>query len=307
MDPLEAVFIVSAEQAGERLDKILASHFPEQSRTYFQELISDGNVLVNGAVAKKRHAVQEGDEISVEFALAPAMKLEPEAMNLDILYEDEHLLVVNKPAGLVVHPAPGSWSHTLVNGLLHHYPAFCELSSDERPGIVHRLDKDTSGLLVVAKTRAAHSKLAALFAGRSLTKTYLAICLGRVAEGLIDAPIGRHPVYRTQMAVVETGGKEARTEVKCLAYDAHFSVAEVNLLTGRTHQIRVHLKHKGTPILGDGVYGNASINTKYKATRQLLHAYKLAFTHPFTHKPVSFTAPVPADMAVWLKRFNLSE
>jgi 23S rRNA pseudouridine1911/1915/1917 synthase len=288
-------FTVSPEEAKTRLDKLLSVHFPEHSRSYFQYLIEQGAVLVNGSPVKKKESPKEGDEIEVCFLLTPEISLEPQDIPLDILYEDEHLIAVNKPANLVVHPAPGHPKNTFVNALLFH----CRnLGSTDpiRPGIVHRLDKDTSGVLLAAKTNQAHAKLVELFSERRIQKHYLAICVGVPKEGLIDAPIRRHRVHRKEMAVCFDKGKEAKSICKILGKTQQLSLVEIQLLTGRTHQIRVHLKHIGTPILGDSVYGSASANKKFQASRQLLHSHRLNFIHPMTQAPIHLKAPIPKDI-----------
>ena len=288
-------FTVSPEDAGTRLDKLLSLHFPQHSRSYFQYLIEQGAVLVNGSPVKKKETLKEGDEIEVCFLLTPEISLEPQDIPLDILYEDEHLIAVNKPADLVVHPAPGHPKNTFVNALLFH----CRnLPSTDpvRPGIVHRLDKDTSGVLLAAKTSQAHAKLVELFSERRIQKHYLAICVGTPKEGLIDAPIGRHRVHRKEMAVCFEKGKEAKSICKILGKAQQLSLVEIQLLTGRTHQIRVHLKHLGAPVLGDSVYGNGSTNKRFNTTRQLLHSHRLNFIHPMTHVPLHLKAPIPKDI-----------
>lgn len=291
-----------------RLDQLLAHHFQEQSRTYFQYLIEEGFVLLNGGSVKKRVKPQLGDEIEVHFALTPEISLAPEPIPLDVLYEDEWLIAVNKPAGMVVHPAPGHWSGTFVNALLHHCQNKSLGGAPLRPGIVHRLDKETSGILIAAKDESTHQKLVALFAGRSIHKEYLAICIGNPGKKLIQAPIGRHPVLRKCMAVVSEGGKEAMTSCHPLAFDGKLSLVRIHLLTGRTHQIRVHLKHNGTPILGDPLYGNAQWNQKWDLERQMLHAALISFVHPITNKKLEISAPIPEDMRrVIDKHFPRSE
>lgn len=296
------LLIVAEEEAGERLDKILARRFKEvYSRTYFQYLIDQQLVLLNGVPVKKRAKPQEGDEIEVEFASAPEIELTPEPIPLSILYEDESLLAINKPAGMVVHPAPGNWSGTFVNGLLYHCGQLAGQDNSLRPGIVHRLDKETSGILVAAKTLEMQQKLILLFASRQVYKEYWAICLGRPSDGEISAPIGRHPIYRKQMAVVPTG-KQAISYVKTIGWNDKLSFAQVVIATGRTHQIRVHLKYKGTPILGDALYGNPSLNHYYGAQRQLLHAAKIKFQHPLTEQQLELVAPPPPDMLRYMRK-----
>lgn len=287
------LLIVSNDQLDVRLDKLLSSHYSNYSRTYFQYLIEKGLVLVSGKPVKKKDKLKAGDEIEVCFELTPEMSLEPENIPLEILYEDEHLMAINKPVGMVVHPAPGHYCHTFVNALLYHCKALPS-SDNLRPGIVHRLDKDTSGLLLAAKTTEAHQKLITLFCERRIEKRYLAICLGNPGNITIDAPIHRHKLRRKEMAISEEG-KSAISRIRTLATDGDLSLVEVELVTGRTHQIRVHLKHKGTPVLGDPVYGSTSANQKFEAPRQLLHAYQIKFLHPITGIPINLSAPIPSD------------
>lgn len=293
------LFVVSPSEAGERIDKLLATHFPSYSRTYFQKILNDGFVLINGKTLPKRTAANEGDEIEVFFQLTPESTLEPEEIPLEILYEDEHLIAVNKPAGMVVHPAPGHTNGTFVNALLGHCKELAPNGDPLRPGIVHRLDKDTSGVLIAAKTSSAHQKLVQLFTSRRMKKIYLAICLGRPENGMINLPIGRHPSARKEMAVVESG-KEAISQVRVVAFNNKISLVQINPQTGRTHQIRVHFKHLNCPILGDAVYGSERANNEYQVKRQLLHAYRIEFQHPITDAPLSFTAPLPEDLRDWI-------
>ncbi len=287
--------IATEDQSLLRLDKLLALHFPEHSRTYFQYLIDQGCILVNGLPLKKRDKPKPGDEIEVCFLLTPELKVEPEAIPLEILYEDEFLLAVNKPAGMVVHPAPGISSGTFANALLYHCKTLQPEKDDLRPGIVHRLDKDTTGLLLAAKTAEAHHKLVSLFAERSVEKHYLAITVGNPGEGWIDAPIGRHPVNRTQMTIRPDGGKEAKSHCTILAKTEQLSLVKVRIITGRTHQIRVHLKHRNAPVLGDQTYGSDKANKSYHVNRQMLHAYQISFSHPMTGKIIHLQAEPPAD------------
>lgn len=287
---------ISAEEEGIRIDRLLAARFPNHSRTYFQHLIEIGCVLLNGEPIKKRTIPEEGDEIEICFQATPEASLEPEAIPLEILYEDEHLLAINKPAGMVVHPAPGHWSGTFVNALLAHCQNIAPGLDPLRPGIVHRLDKDTTGVLLAAKTLPAHQKLIELFSTRQMDKLYLAICHGRPANTLINAPIGRHPVHRKEMAALPDG-REAITEIQIAAFNDKTSLILAKPRTGRTHQIRVHLKHIGCPILGDPVYGKQD-----SCDRQLLHAYRLSFEHPITRSPIRLIAPIPQDMKLWMQK-----
>lgn len=287
---------VTSEMLHTRLDKLLKEMYPTRSRAYFQGLIEAGLVLVNGAPVKKREQVEEGDEIEVCFELTPEMCLEAEDIPLDILYEDTHLIVVNKPAGMVVHPAPGHPRGTFVNALLYHTKGL-PAGDTLRPGIVHRLDKDTSGVLVAAKTSEAHQKLVEMFAGRQVEKHYVAICVGNPGDRTIEAPIRRHATKRQEMCV-DPSGKAATSICKVMKWDGALTWVDVQLVTGRTHQIRVHMKHVGTPILGDAVYGRAEVNKKYGAVRQLLHARSIEFTHPATGVRVKVEAPVPGDFRI---------
>ena len=296
----ELLFATASEE-GTRIDKLLAERFPEHSRTYFQNLIDQGCVLLNGEPVKKRVPPEEGDEIEVCFQAIPGPSLEPEAIPLEILYEDDHLLAINKPAGMVVHPAPGHWSGTFVNALLAHCNGKAPGNDPLRPGIVHRLDKETSGVLIAAKTLIAHQKLIELFASRSMEKLYLAICCGKPANGIINAPIGRHPVHRKEMAVL-SDGREAISEIHLAAFNEKLSLVLVRPSTGRTHQIRVHLKHIGCPVLGDPVYGNDRMNQLLDPQRHLLHAYRLIFDHPITGATIKLSAPIPEDFKSWMRR-----
>jgi len=292
---------ITEVEAGQRLDKILANRFQDvQSRTYFQWLIEQQSVLVNGIPIKKRFIPKEGDEVQICYILVPEIGLAAEPIPLAIVYEDDDLIVINKAAGMVVHPAVGNWTGTLVNALLYHcqqLPAAAGAQAGVlRPGIVHRLDKDTSGLLIAAKTTQAQQRLIAMFSQREIEKEYLAICLGNPGDREICTQMGRHPVNRKLMAVVAEGGKNAITKCKTLAFGKALSLVRIGLETGRTHQIRVHMKHIGTPVLGDPMYGQMSLQEKYGIRRQQLHAHRLTFKHPITNIPLQFEAPLPEDM-----------
>lgn len=306
LDDVENIFVAESE-SGIRLDKLLAQRFSGiKSRTYFQMLIDEQLVLLNGVPVKKRATPISGDEIQIQFILSPEMGLSPESIPLEILFEDEHLIAINKPVGMVVHPAVGNWSGTFANALLYHCKTL-ETDGSLRPGIVHRLDKNTSGVLLAAKTAAAQQRLVEMFGKRDIYKEYLAVCLGRPGDAEISAPIGRHPIHRQLMTVVSTGGKLALTQFKTVASNDKISLVQVVLATGRTHQIRVHMKHHGTPILGDPIYGNSQANDKYGAKRQLLHAKLLRFKHPITGITCCIEAPLPQDMADWQRKLLSSK
>ncbi|NDD58207.1 MAG: RluA family pseudouridine synthase [Chlamydiae bacterium] len=298
MNSTEAVWIEKDEESL-RLDKLLFLRFPQFSRTYFQNLIETGNVLVNGERVKKRETFSKGDEIEICFQLTPEIHLEPQNIPLDILFEDDFILAIHKPAGMVVHPAPGHPHSTFVNALLYHCQHLENSGLDPlRPGIVHRLDKDTSGVLLAAKTAEAHRALVNMFSQRQVRKTYLAVAVGTPPEGRISAPIKRHPFRRQEMSV-EPDGKEAISDIKVIKKSAELSLVEIDLITGRTHQIRVHLKHLKAPVLGDTVYGSEGTNKKLAVKRQLLHAAKVQFVHPFTSEKIQLSAPLPVDMKIF--------
>ncbi|MEX1012237.1 MAG: RluA family pseudouridine synthase [Waddliaceae bacterium] len=291
--------IVEEIDRGKRLDKVLADRYKGiYSRTYFQSLIEEKKVFLNRVHAKKRIFPEVGDQIAFTLPPPQATDLIPEAIPLDILYEDEHIVAVNKPAGMVVHPALGNWSGTFANALVHYCNQISEVGDDAlRPGIVHRLDKETSGVIVAAKTKHAHARLIQAFSDRTIKKEYLAVCLGNPGYGVIDKPIGRHQTLRRQMDIRESGGKEAVTRFETLAFDDPLSYVSLFPKTGRTHQLRIHMKNRGTPILGDSLYGKVSSNHKYGAERQMLHAYKLTIVHPVTNKTHTFVAPIPDDIS----------
>lgn len=317
-------FRVSAAQSGARIDKLLAEHFTGRSRTYIQSLLSQSQVLLDGEpVSSKSIRPVAGQLISVTFLpVARDAPLTGEAMDLDVLYEDAHLAVLNKRAGIVVHPSAGHWTGTLVHGLLHRYPAISAVGGAERPGIVHRLDKGTSGVIVVARTAEAHAALGTQFAERRVRKEYLAVTVGnpcRVRSRLlgndvaieqrsvlVNLPLGRSRQDRTRMTVDAETGREARSTVELLRSenDGLLHVSRVLLHTGRTHQIRVHLAALNCPILGDDLYGVASINKRYPGLqRPMLHARRLSFEHPvLPGQTVRVSAPVPADMQALLDK-----
>jgi 23S rRNA pseudouridine1911/1915/1917 synthase len=286
--------IVPRDAARLRLDQFLARELPKFSRSRLQQLIRNEFVTLNGAAARPRDLVRTGDRIEVNEPPPERIDNQPEAIPLDLLYEDEELIVINKPAGLVVHPGAGHREHTLVNALLHHFPKLSGIGGKERPGIVHRLDKETSGCLVVAKTDQAHRGLSEQFAERAVEKTYLALVSGKLrkSSGTIEEKIGRHPVDRQRMSTTSKSGRAAKTEYRVISASDEMSLLECKLHSGRTHQIRVHLHHLGHPVLGDKVYG-ARFGKAFP--RQMLHAWKLGFQHPRTLEWKSFQAPLPID------------
>jgi 23S rRNA pseudouridine1911/1915/1917 synthase len=303
----EAVLLsVSAEDAGQRLDAFLAGHVEGWSRSRLQRLIDDGDVLVNGGAAKSSYKLRLDDEIEADLSTLPPKSFTPEDIPIDVVFEDDDLLVVNKPAGIVVHPAAGAASGTLANALAFHFQKLSSAGGETRPGIVHRLDKGTSGLMVVAKTETAHENLADQFRAREVFKSYLALVHGQLEkdEGQIDQPIARDPRHRTRMAVVRTG-RSALTLFRARQRFERFTLLEVELKTGRTHQIRVHLAWLKHQVVGDETYGSGRDKTitdpkvrgqVARLGRQFLHAEKLGFRHPRTGDRVDFRAELPAEL-----------
>ncbi len=297
--------VIDSAQAGDRLDRVLPSLAPDLSRSYGQQLIAAGQVLINDRPARPAQRLKTGDVVQVNVPEPAPVAIQPEAIPLQIVYEDADVLVVDKPAGLVVHPAPGHSGGTLVNALLAHTDQLA-LHGDIRPGIVHRLDKDTSGLLVVARTDAAHAALVRQHQAHTMDKAYLGLAFGRPQPpaGIIDAPIGRDPQERKRQAVL-AGGRPARTHFATeRAYPAARSLPATTLLrlrleTGRTHQIRVHLAYIGHPIVGDPVYGHGTLRLARALglDRQFLHAAHLAFDLPSSGRRVAFDSPLPPDLA----------
>jgi 23S rRNA pseudouridine1911/1915/1917 synthase len=299
---------VSAEQHHARLDKALADLIPEFSRSYLQQLLAQGLARLNGEVASKpAQRVRAGDSITVELRpTQQSQAFKPQALALDVAYEDEHLLVIDKPAGLVVHPAPGHWSGTLLNGLLARDARAMQVP---RAGIVHRLDKDTSGLMVVARSRAVMDALVRMIAAREVSRQYLALAWGAwpgAARRSVQAPIGRDARNRLRMAVVDTRvhpGKPAHTDFERLAASDEVCCVRCTLHTGRTHQIRVHMASIGHPLVADGLYGGSEGGG---LRRQALHAFRLAFTHPMTGQSLALHAPLPGDMRQALAFWGLA-
>lgn len=294
----------------ERLDVFLKEQLPQVSRGILQSLIEDGDIVVNGQQVKPTYSPRAGDVVEIRWPEPVACHAEPEAMALEVLFEDEQIVVVNKPAGLVVHPAAGHHEGTLVNGLLHHCKGqLSGIAGVVRPGIVHRLDMDTSGCIVVAKTNEAHMSLAAQFEERKTTKVYRAICCGIPAResGEIQVGIARHPIHRKRMAASEgMNSRDAWTTYRVVEQLNNSALVECLLHTGRTHQIRVHFQYIGHPLLGDSIYGtkaNARLKTltRYAAPRQMLHAWKLGLAHPITGARMDFEAPFPEDFQTALR------
>jgi len=285
---------VSPNDARLRLDQFLAKQLPEYSRSRLQQLIRSGFVRLNKQTTRPRQIVRGGDKIHLIEPPLEKIEMRPEPIPLDVLFEDGDLIIINKPADLTVHPGAGQREHTLVNALLSHCTNLSGIGGKERPGIVHRLDKETSGCLVVAKNDIAHRELSKQFAARTVEKIYLALVAGKLRKptGVIEENIGRHPIQRKRMSVASKRGRAAKTEYRVIRSSDQASLVECRLHSGRTHQIRVHLHHLGHPVLGDKIY--APRFTK-NFPRQMLHAWKLGFRHPCTGEWRSFEASLPAD------------
>ncbi len=293
---------ISFDQAGPRLDQFLAQTYPDYSRSRWQQWIVAGAVLINKAASNAKYKLREGDHIAIDVTIEEQVLDKPQAIALDIIHADKDIIVLNKPAGLVVHPAAGNRDSTLLNALLHYAP---ELAEVPRAGIVHRLDKDTSGLLMVARNLKSHTRLVRQLQAREIHREYLAIARGKLIAGAtVHAPIGRHPKERVKMAVIHSG-KPAVTHYRIAERFAHYTLLQVQLETGRTHQIRVHLAHVKHPLLGDQTYGgrlqlpagsDATLNEAIKKfKRQALHAYKLGLEHPGTREYIEFEVQPPQD------------
>jgi 23S rRNA pseudouridine1911/1915/1917 synthase len=296
--PIECV--VSKDDAKLRLDQFLAKRFPEYSRSRLQQLIRGGFVRLNEQSTRPRQIVRGGDKIDLIEPPLEKIDIRPEPIPLEVLFEDDDLIVINKPAGLTVHPGAGQREHTLVNALLSHCAILSGIGGKERPGIVHRLDKETSGCLVVAKNDPAHRDLSNQFAARTVEKIYLALSAGKLRKvaGVIEEKIGRHPVHRQRMRVASLRGRTAKTEYRVIRSSNRASLIECRAHSGRTHQIRVHLHHLGHPVLGDKVYAPRFAKN---FPRQMLHAWKLGFHHPRTGEWKHFEAQLPADFATAIK------
>lgn len=290
------------EDQGKRLDALLQERLPQYSRSRLQTWIKAGLVTVDGAAQRSSYTVRGGESIDVTPAELPPLSAAPEAIELSILYEDEALIAIDKPAGMVVHAGAGVHSGTLANALVHRFQSLSSLGGEQRPGIVHRLDRFTSGVILVAKTDAAHQKLAAQFAARQTRKIYLAMVHRpmQAATGRIEKPIARDPVHRTKMTSRLASGRAAITEYRVLEQLRLFSYLEVRILTGRTHQIRVHLASVGHPVAGDRLYGApAVIPGIAPLERYFLHAHQISFAHPMTGKELSITSPLAPELAAW--------
>ena len=294
---------VPDEETGERIDSFL-SEKTDFTRTRIQQLIKDRSITVNGKPTKSSYKIEENDEIAIEVPEVETTEIKPENIKIDIVYEDSDIAVINKQAGLVVHPAHGHYSGTLVNAILYHIKDLSGINGEIRPGIVHRLDKDTSGLIVIAKNDKVHAALTEMFQEKKIRKTYLAILKGKLnkSEGKIVTQIGRDKNDRKKMTVIDDAakGKNAITNYRVISQNKLFTLVKVNIETGRTHQIRVHMRYLGYPILGDSVYGR-----KDNEKRQMLHAYKLEFIHPVTGRQMEFTGEIPEDFQKALKKSDL--
>ncbi len=298
------VFQAEPGQAGKRLDVFLTGEVPEMTRSHIQKLIDEGRVTVNGMAAKANAKLKPGDEVVFVIPQPEELKVEGEDIPLDILYEDSDLIVINKPRGMVVHPAPGNTSGTLVNALLFHCKDLSGINGVMRPGIVHRLDKDTSGVMMAAKNDLAHLSLAGQIKDREVTRRYTALVHGNIQEpgGVVEAPIGRDPQDRKKMAVVLKNSKPALTRYTVLERYGDYTLVECKLETGRTHQIRVHLVYLGHPVVGDPKYGTRKAH--FGLQGQALHAGVLGFRHPRTGDYLEFSAPVPEPMAGIIKKLQ---
>ncbi len=303
MEEQKVTFTIDEE--GERLDKAISTHVPDLSRAVAQRLIKTGQVTVNGRPSKPSYRVQVGDEVLVRVPAEIPEPVVAEDIPLDVIYEDDVLLVVNKPAGMVVHPAYGHSSGTLVNAVLARCPQIADVGGPDRAGVVHRLDKDTSGLIIVAKDEASRKALQRQFKRRQVAKTYLALVEDQVQprEGVVDAPVGRNKRQRKKMAVVRSG-RDARTLYRAIEYFPNHTLLEVRPHTGRTHQVRVHMAWMGYPLVGDTVYGRR--RQRLLRGRHFLHAAHLGFTHPATGAEIEFEAPLPPELAAVLKRLRTS-
>lgn len=302
------VWRVDSKQVGERIDRIVAVRDPNWTRMMVQAWIRAGRVLVDGKKVKPNHRLGPGEEVEVQVPPQENLQITSESIPLDIRYEDDDVIVVNKPRGMVVHPAAGNLSGTLVNALLAHCESLSSLGGEERPGIVHRIDKDTSGLLMIAKNDAAHLSLASQLKKHRVERQYIAVVHGHLAHprGTIEAPIGRHPHHRRKMTVIPDGGKHAVTHFDVVERLSEATRVLCRLETGRTHQIRVHLRHIGHPLIGDPLYGRKKKND-FPIQGQALHAHLLGFDHPRTGEPIQVEAELPEDMRRLLQMLRRKE
>jgi 23S rRNA pseudouridine1911/1915/1917 synthase len=324
--PAKGAFTIRVRPSDEakRLDVLVTSFLSDRTRTFVSNLITNQHIRVDGRPKKPGYRVKSGEQISGVIPPPEPVEFKPEPIALDILFEDEHIIVINKQPGLVVHPAPGHFSGTLVNGLLYHCPDLGGIGGELRPGIVHRLDKDTSGTLVVAKNDSAHTHLSRQFKSRQVQKAYLALVHGNVqpATGSVKLPIGRHPTDRKRMSTVGPRGRSAQTDWKVKEQFHGFALLELNLRTGRTHQIRVHCDASHHPIVGDKVYRPRKLEKTIgrgdrqsmkilellkTVRRQMLHAWRLSFIHPYTKEAVFYESPLPADMVDVIRRIRKIE
>lgn len=299
-------FIITKEDYNSRLDKYLTKCYQEQSRSHLQKWVEQGCVLVNTKIVKSNHRLKVGDEVAITIPEIKEVAIVPTQMELDIVYEDADLMVINKPLGMVVHPAPGHYDDTLVNGIMYHCKdQLSGINGELRPGIVHRIDKDTTGLIVICKNDKAHIHLAAQLKEHTVDRIYEAIIYNNIKadEGTVEGPIGRHPIYRKKMSINYKNGKDARTHYKVIErLNDGFTHVELKLDTGRTHQIRVHMLSIGHPLLGDHMYGPK--NGPFKLAGQILHAKTLGFIHPTTHEYMSFTTELPKLFIYALDRLS---
>ena len=305
---MEDVLLIDEEARGKRLDVFLADREKELSRSHIQKLIEGGAVLVNGRAVKVNYKLRTGDSVEIHVLEAQEWKILPEAIPLDVLYEDEDIIVINKARGMVVHPAAGNARGTLVNALLAHCGDLSAINGTLRPGIVHRLDKDTSGVMVAAKNDAAHRDLAEQIQTKTAQRIYLTLVDGNIeeAEGVIHGAIGRSPKDRQKMAVVSQNGKAATTTFRVLERFGDYTLLSCQLLTGRTHQIRVHMAYIGHPVTGDPKYGGGK-KCRFSIQGQGLHSRSLTFCHPTTRETMTFTAPLPSDMEEILQSLRCGE
>jgi len=299
---VDKILELTAEENSSRLDTFIADH-SDISRSFAERLITEGMVKVNGGIKQKKYKVKKSDHVYIMIPKEEVPDLTPVKMDINIIYESDQYVVIDKPAGITVHPAPGHADDTIVNAMLAEFEISDE--NDLRPGIVHRLDKDTSGIMLVAKNRDAREKLSAVFANREIDKRYLAVCWGKpkVNHFIINEPIGRHRKDRKKMCVREDG-REAKSEIAVLKQSDRAFLAEIRIYTGRTHQIRVHMSHAGFPLAGDEVYGNRQ-SISLPISRQALHSYKLSFTDPFSQETAAYETEMPPDMKELIKRLNL--